>query len=124
MLNPRTDLERLPSENLYDIARNSAAVHRKLAIQLLVERASSFAGRDDIAPEAREFVLGNPIIIKQIDPALAWLAPNLPSIVDCVAHEQNQRVELTRTVGEHHAVHTENHVAHTPQDCGARINRE
>ena len=56
MQNPRNDLERLPSENLYDIARNSSAVHRKLAIQLLVERGSHLACRDEIAAEARQFV--------------------------------------------------------------------
>jgi hypothetical protein len=51
MQDPRTDLERLPSGNLYGVARNAAAVHRHLAIQLLVERASPFAGRDEIAAE-------------------------------------------------------------------------
>jgi hypothetical protein len=51
MQDPRTDLERLPSGNLYGVARNAASVHRQLAIQLLVERASPFAGRDEIAAE-------------------------------------------------------------------------
>jgi len=113
MQDPRTDLERLPSENLYDIARNSAAVYRKLAIEILVERASPFAGRDEIAAEAREFVLNNPIIIKKIDPAGAAFATNLPGVVDCIADGHSRHIELARVVGEHHAVHTDNHVAHT-----------
>jgi hypothetical protein len=54
MQDPRLDLERLPSENLYDIARNSAATHRKLAMQILVERGSHLACRDEIDADAKE----------------------------------------------------------------------
>jgi hypothetical protein len=125
MLNPRTDLERLPSANLFDIGRNPAALHRKLAIEILVERASPLVGREEIAEEAREFILNNPVVIKTIDPAAAWLAPNLPNIVDCLAHEMTQREELSRIVGEHHAVHTDNHVAHTQKTAAleATVNK-
>jgi hypothetical protein len=114
MHDPRTDLERLPSENLFDLARNDAATHRKLAIQLLVERGSHLACRDEIAVEARDYVLNDPIVRKRIDPASAVLATaKLPNIIDCLAHEKTQRVELSRVVGEHHAAHTDNHAAHT-----------
>jgi hypothetical protein len=76
----------LPSENLYDIARNSSAVHRKVAIQLLVERGSLLACREEIATEARQFVLSNPLVIKKIDPAAAaFAATKLPGVVDCIA---------------------------------------
>jgi hypothetical protein len=108
MHDPRTDLERLPSENLFDLARNDAATHRKLAIQLLVERGSHLACRDEIAAEARDYVLNDPIVLKRIDPASAALATaKLPNIIDCLAHEQTKRVELSRVVGEHHAAHTQ-----------------
>ena len=64
MQDPRTDFERLPSENFYDIAGNSAAVYRKLAVEILVERASpSCRPRRDPA-KAREVVLNNPVILQ------------------------------------------------------------
>jgi hypothetical protein len=108
MHDPRTDLERLPSENLFDLARNDAATHRKLAIQLLVERGSHLACRDEFAAEARDYVLNDPIVLKRIDPASAALATaKLPNIIDCLAHEQTQRVELSRVVSEHNAAHTQ-----------------
>jgi hypothetical protein len=74
--------------------------------QLLVERASPFAGRDDVAPEAREFVLNNPVVLKKVDPASVWLAPSLPNIVDSVA---DGHIELARVVAEHHGILTEKH---------------
>jgi hypothetical protein len=69
MENVRSDLERLPNEHLFDVARNNSACHRLLAIQILVERASPLACRDEIAAEARQFVLSNPLILKEINPA-------------------------------------------------------
>jgi hypothetical protein len=107
MQDARIELERLPSENLYDIARNTAATHRLLAIQVLVERASPFAGRDEIAAEARQFILSNPIILKRIDPAAAAFATKLPGVVDCIADGQTKHIDLARVVDEHHAVHTQ-----------------
>jgi hypothetical protein len=114
MPDPRLDLERLPSEHLYEIARNSSAVHRLLAFQLLVERGSHLACRDEIAADAKQYVLNDPLVLKKIDPASAALAPaKLPNIIDCLAHEKTQRVDLTSIVNEHHTVHSENHVVHT-----------
>jgi uncharacterized protein YjiS (DUF1127 family) len=113
MQDPRTDLSRLPSENLYDIGRNPAAIHRLLAIELLVERGSDLACREEISNEARQFILNNPVVIKKIDPAAAWLAPNLPNIVDCVADGHTKHIELARVVAEHHTANAEDHLAHT-----------
>jgi hypothetical protein len=106
---PRLHLERLPSETLFSVARNTAAAHRLLAIEILVERASPFAGREEIAAEARQFVLSNPLVLKKIDPASAAFAPQLPGIVDCIANGLTKHVELTRVVGEHNSIHTEKH---------------
>jgi hypothetical protein len=55
----------------------------------------------------------NPLVIKKIDPASAWLAPNLPNIVDCVADGHTKHIELARVVGEHHGILTEKHAALT-----------
>jgi hypothetical protein len=41
----------------------------------------------------------------------ALATTKLPGIFDFLAHEKTQRVELARVVGEHNAVHTENHAA-------------
>ena len=85
MHDPRIDLERLPSETLYDIGRNTAAAHWKLAIQILVERGSHLACRDEIAAEAKDFVLNDPLVLRRIDPVSAALATTkLPGIVDCL----------------------------------------
>src|ERR1700735_822719 len=113
MQDPRLDLERLPSEQLFGVARNTAAVHRLLAIQILVERASPFAGREEIAAEARQFVFNNPIILKKVDPAAAAFAASLPGVVDCIADGNTKHIELARVVGEHHAINSENHLLHT-----------
>ena len=43
---PRLDLEYLPSETLYDVARNHSAAHRALAARLLVEREEAIAARE------------------------------------------------------------------------------
>jgi hypothetical protein len=113
MQDPRLDLERLPSEQLFGVARNTAAVHRLLAIQILVERASPFAGREEVKAEARQFVLNNPIILKKVDPAAAAFAASLPGVVDCIADGHTKHIELARTVNEHHAANAEDHDAHT-----------
>lgn len=112
MHDPRADLSRLPDETLFNLARNESAIHRMLAIELLVERASPFVGRDEIAVEARQFVLSNPMVLKTIDPAAAAFAPKLPGIVDCLADILTKHNELCRVAAEHHAIHTGNHIAH------------
>jgi hypothetical protein len=60
---PRADLERLPSDTLYSIARNECAQHRVLALRLLVERGSRLALQPEIAEEARELKLIDPTVI-------------------------------------------------------------
>ena len=60
---PRADLERLPSDKLFDIARNECAQHRVLALRLLVERGSRLALQPEIVEEARA--------LKLIDPAVS-----------------------------------------------------
>jgi hypothetical protein len=113
MPDAREDLQRLPSENLFALARNHSAAHRLLAVQLLVERASPLAGHDDIAAESRHYVLNNPAILKKIEPAAAAFAPQLPGIVDCLADVLTKHTELDRVVDEHHATHLQNHADHT-----------
>ena len=57
-------------------------------------------------------MLSNPLLIKKRDPAAAaFAATKLPGVVDCIAHEKTQRVELARVVAEHNAIHAEKHVA-------------
>ena len=112
MYEARSNLEQLPSEVLYNLARNSAAIERKLAIQILVERGSEYACRDEIALEAEQFVLDHPRILAKLDPVGAMMAATkLPGIVDVVAAEQERRRALATTVGEHHDAHTQNHAA-------------
>jgi hypothetical protein len=106
MTDPRSDLERMPSESLFCIARNEAAAHRVLAIRLPVERGSSLALQPEIADEARELVLNDPIILKQIDPATAIVSLKLPGIVDVLADNSTKRAELAELVDEHHAAST------------------
>jgi hypothetical protein len=107
----RSDLERLPSSNLFDLARNPAAVHRLLALQLLVERGSHFASREEVASESRQFILGNPLILKRIDPAAAAFAASLPGVVDCLDDVLTKHLGLGRVVAEHHSAHCEKHDA-------------
>jgi hypothetical protein len=110
---PRSDLKRLPTEQLFAVARNSAAVHRLLAIEILTLRSSPFAGHPEIADEARRFVLNRPAILKELNPAAAAFATNLPGLVDCVQDGHEKHIELARVVNEHHAANAEDHVAHT-----------
>ena len=63
MTDPRADLERLPSDKLFDIARNECAQHRVLALRLLVERGSRLALQPEIVEEARELKLIDPSVI-------------------------------------------------------------
>ena len=108
---PRMDLEHLPDLAVFDIARNESAVHRELAIRILIERVSLLAGREESAAEARQLVIDHPAILKRIDPATAVHALKLPGVIDVLSDLQNKRVELTRIVGEHHADHIQNHTA-------------
>jgi len=102
---PRTNLEHLPDANLYDIARNTSAVHRLLCLQILVERCSLYAARDDVANEARQLIIDNPLILKKIDPASAVHALRLPNIIDVVADQQIKRAALSQLVSQHNAAH-------------------
>ena len=63
MTDPRADLERLPSDKLFDIARNECAQHRVLAIRLRVERRSRLALQPEIIDEARALKLIDPAVI-------------------------------------------------------------
>lgn len=55
----RLDLEALPSATLWDVARNHDAVHRKLAVLILIERCSPYIRRREIADEV-EALLSTP----------------------------------------------------------------
>jgi hypothetical protein len=104
---PRADLEHLPDINLFDIARNESAVHREVAIRILVERGSLYVAREEIAGEARQLVLDQPAVLKRIDPASAVHALKLPGVIDILTDLQSKRVALTAVVSEHNAAHTQ-----------------
>ena len=63
MTDPRADLERLPTEVLYSIARTECAQHRVPAIRLLVERGSRLALQPDIVDEVRALKLKDPAVL-------------------------------------------------------------
>ena len=63
MIDPRADLERLPSETLYSVARNESAQHRMLAIRILIERGSRLALQPDIVDEARALKVREPAVL-------------------------------------------------------------
>jgi hypothetical protein len=65
MEDQRLNLQTLPGENVFDIARNESAQHRELALRILVERGSLYAGRDEIADEARRLIIDNPSVRKK-----------------------------------------------------------
>lgn len=102
---PRLDLEALRAEDLHAIASNEAAVHKDLALRILVERGSLFAVKDDLYAAAQELILDNPIILKKVDPASGVVALKLPGIIDILADLQARRIALTRTVAEHNEAH-------------------
>jgi hypothetical protein len=104
---PRLDLDLLDDNSLFSVARNPSAAHRLLAIRVLVERASLFAGHPDIADEARELVLEDPIVLKKVDPASGLQALRLPGVIDVLADLQSKRLALANQVAEHDAAHTE-----------------
>lgn len=57
MYDVRANLERLPDPNLFDVARNADAVHRRLALQILFERGSALLKRPELAVEVRQYRL-------------------------------------------------------------------
>ena len=63
MTDPRADLERLPYESLYSVARDESAQHRMLAIRILVERGSPPALQPDIVDEARALKMREPTVV-------------------------------------------------------------
>jgi hypothetical protein len=56
----RLDLEALPSATLWDVARNPDAIHRKLAVLILIERCSPYIGRREIADEVEDILATKP----------------------------------------------------------------
>jgi hypothetical protein len=102
----RQDLERMPSESLYNIACNESAAHRVLAFRLLIERGGPLAMQPEIADEARELALNDAIVLKRIDPASAVLSLKMPGVIDCLADNQVKRAELAELVDERHATGT------------------
>jgi hypothetical protein len=100
---PRHDLERLPSETLYTVARNEAAAHGDLALRVLVERGSDCALRDDVAERARELVLLDPLLLKKVNPAAAVISLTMPGVIDCIADNQQKAVQLAQVVYDYQA---------------------
>lgn len=56
----RLDLEALPDQQLFDVARNHDAVHRKLAVLILIERCSPYIRRVEIADEVEKILATTP----------------------------------------------------------------
>src|SRR6266567_1707457 len=106
---PRLDLSHLPDITIFDIARNESAVHRELAIRILVERGSLLAARDEISAEAKQLVIDHPAILKRIDPATAIHALKLPGVIDVLSDLQTKRAALSQLVAQHNADHIQNH---------------
>jgi hypothetical protein len=103
---PRADLERLPSEQLYTIARNESATHKALALRILIERGSEFALQPEVAEEARELILNDPVILKKSNPACGVTALSMPGVLDVLADNQVKRAELAELVDQNHATST------------------
>jgi hypothetical protein len=108
MEDQRLNLQTLPDENVFDIARNESAQHRELALRILVERGSLYAGRDEIADEARRLIIDNPSVRKKSIPMSGIHALKLPGVIDILADLQTRRIALTRLVDEHNAAHSQN----------------
>lgn len=108
---PRTDFEHLRAEDLYAIATNEAAAYRDLAIQILVERGSLFALKDEIAEESRQYVLDNPLVLRKIDPASAVTSIKMPGVIECIADAQQKRQALAKVVAEQNAAHAQHFAA-------------
>ena len=57
---PRLGLESLPDQQLFDIGKTPDGVHRKLAVELLVQRCSKFIRRPEIADEVEALLATTP----------------------------------------------------------------
>jgi hypothetical protein len=103
---PRLDLEPLPSETLFHIARNPSAAHRALAARLLVERGSPLACADDVLELAQDVVFSDPIALatchKNMDAATG---PRLPGPIDLIASGLHKNIVLATKVVEAHGGH-------------------
>ena len=106
---PRATLEHLRDEDLFGVATNTSAIHRDLAIQLLVERCSPLALRDEIAEQARKYVLDNPLVLTKINPAATVTSIKMPGVIECIADAQLKRQALAKLVSENDATHTKAH---------------
>lgn len=109
MHDPRIHLEPLRAEDLHNIARNSAAAHRLLAVRMLVERGSALACSDELVADARAAILDDPCLLRMcrengMDPALIT---KLPGILDLIIHERQACVALAATVGNNRAAHAQ-----------------
>lgn len=103
---PRLDLEHLPSENLFHVARNPSAVHRALAVRLLVERGSPLACDDEVIDLARAAIFSDPIRLStcqaKMDPVTA---AKLPGPIELIASGLHKHIALANKVAEAHAAH-------------------
>jgi hypothetical protein len=79
------EMRLLRNEDLLHLARNTAAAHRRAAVQVLVERGSEHAGHPEIADIASGIIHSNPAILKQANPAMSAGAHKLPGLLDIVA---------------------------------------
>jgi hypothetical protein len=103
---PRIDLEHLPSENLFNIARNPSAVHRALAARLLVERGSPLACADEVIELAKDAIFANPIALAACHKNMnAATAAKLPGPIELIASGLHQHIALAGRVAEAHHAH-------------------
>jgi hypothetical protein len=56
----RLDLELLGEQELFNLARNPDARHRKLALTMLVERRSKYLRKPEIAEEVAQLLADDP----------------------------------------------------------------
>jgi hypothetical protein len=101
---PRLDLEPLPSETLFHIARNPSASHRALAARLLVERGSPLACDDEVIELAEDVIFSDPISLATCHKNRATAA-KLPGPIEMIARGLHQQLGLATKVVEAHGGH-------------------
>jgi hypothetical protein len=93
------ELRLLPSDDLFNIARNVAAERRVDAIRILVERGSPYCGHQDISTAAAALVHGDPSILKTTDPSV-HVVGRLPGVLDIIARTVERTGVLENKVSD------------------------
>jgi hypothetical protein len=117
---PRANLESLPSEILFDVARNPSAAHRALAARLLVERGSPLACADEVIELAEETIFADPVALANSHKNNAT-AVKLPGPVEMIGRGLHQQLGLATKVVEAHGTHARD-IADVRQELQAVLN--